>query len=188
MVADTVEEALAKADLVVSCLPDYDSTTAVLDTPRGRAHLRGATLVQLASGTPDQARAMAEWCAQHDIDYLDGKIFTYPVRIGRPETVIGYSGGSRWLFERVAPTLQLLAGSSRYLGARPEAAAVVDTAWLATFYGATVGILQGAAFCSAHNIDLSALLGLVPAWLNEINGDLDGYDAMLAANDFTGDG
>ena len=41
--------------------------------------LRGKVLVQLSSGTPDEAREMESWARPRGIDYLDGAIMNYPV-------------------------------------------------------------------------------------------------------------
>lgn len=186
-VAPTPAECVEHSALVVACLSDYDVTQNVLDQPEVRDALRGKTFVQLASGTPEQAQSLAQWCADNAVEYLDGKIYTYPSRIGAAQSVIGYSGGSAALYERFAPTLALLAGSSAYLSAQPGAAAVIDTAWLATLYGATMGILQGAAYCRAHSVDITAMFPLVNGWLHEIDCEADYYHQLLERNDFAGD-
>ncbi|WP_309233104.1 NAD(P)-binding domain-containing protein [Mycolicibacterium sp. CBMA 295] len=185
-IAETVCEAFESAEVVVACLSDYDATLAILDQSAVRLALAGKTLVQLASGTPQQAQNLADWCAANGTDYLDGKIFTYPARIGAAESVIGYSGGTAELFARYAPTLRLLAGASRYLAPQPGAAAVMDTAWLSTLYGATLGILQGAAFCRAHDVDVSAMFPLMYSWLHEINCEAEYYHRLLVRDNFEG--
>ena len=186
-VATTAAEAIASADLIVACLADYPATRELLASPGVAAALPGRTLVQLASGTPQEARELAAWADDANVEYLDGKIFTYPARIGAQASVIAYSGSSAELFERHRMPLQLMAGASAYAATDAGAAASLDLAWLSVLYGATVGILQGAAFCRANGVDLSAMFALIPAWLHEVEHEAAYYDRLLEADRFEGD-
>ena len=84
----TAAEACSHADLIVACVSDYDATYEVLKSPGMSTELVGKTLVQLASGSPADARAMAEWARGAAVRFLDGAIATYPARIGNPPTII----------------------------------------------------------------------------------------------------
>jgi 3-hydroxyisobutyrate dehydrogenase-like beta-hydroxyacid dehydrogenase len=64
----------------VVCVLDYDAVHDVLDPS---AHtLASRALVNLASGTPRQAREAADWASAHRADYLDGGIMAVPSMIG----------------------------------------------------------------------------------------------------------
>src|SRR6476661_2153291 len=57
-IAADAAEACRGADLVVACLSNYQATREALDGPELREALAGRTLVQLATGTPAEARGM----------------------------------------------------------------------------------------------------------------------------------
>jgi len=82
-VAASVLEAVGNADIVLISLNNYESTNQVLRQPAIESALRGKMLVQLSSGTPDEARDMESWAQRRGIDYLEGAILSYPVDIGR---------------------------------------------------------------------------------------------------------
>jgi hypothetical protein len=49
-------EAVSGAELIVGILSDYTTSHALVHTPDVAAAMRGKTLLQLASGSPSQAR------------------------------------------------------------------------------------------------------------------------------------
>ena len=71
-VAQCVLEAVGQADVVVVNINNYKSTKHVLQQPEIELALRGKILVQLTTGTPDDAREMEAWARKHGIGYLDG--------------------------------------------------------------------------------------------------------------------
>jgi len=103
-VAKGILEAVEQADVVIVNIKNYDSTMQLLRRPEIEPALRGKILVQLSSGTPDEARQMQSWARPLGIEYLDGAIMSYPVGIGKPEGTVLYSG-SEELFKCVKPVL-----------------------------------------------------------------------------------
>lgn len=186
-VGRAISDCVGDADLVISCLADYDSTREALADPKVSKALRDRVVVQLASGTPEEARDLAAWCESANVEYLDGKIFTYPSRIGHASSVIAYSGANMDVFGAHEMTLRTLAGNSRYISEDPGAASVLDLGWLATLYGATMGILQGVAFCEAQGVDIRDMFNVLPAWLNEIAQEGPYYQSQLTGGSFLGD-
>ena len=63
-VAKGILEAVEQADVVIVNIKNYDSTMQLLRRPEIEPALRGKILVQLSSGTPDEARQMQSW-ARH---------------------------------------------------------------------------------------------------------------------------
>jgi 3-hydroxyisobutyrate dehydrogenase-like beta-hydroxyacid dehydrogenase len=63
-VAKGILEAVEQADVVIVNIKNYDSTMQLLRRPEIEPALRGKILVQLSSGTPDEARQMKSW-ARH---------------------------------------------------------------------------------------------------------------------------
>jgi 3-hydroxyisobutyrate dehydrogenase-like beta-hydroxyacid dehydrogenase len=62
-------DAVAASPLVIVCVSDYDAVHELLD-PLADV-LAGRVLVNLTSGTSQQARETAEWAAQRGSTYLD---------------------------------------------------------------------------------------------------------------------
>jgi 3-hydroxyisobutyrate dehydrogenase-like beta-hydroxyacid dehydrogenase len=149
-VAATAAEAVAASDLVVTCVIDYDAARAIFDS--AAAELRGRTLVNLTSGSPDAARAVAEWAEEHGIEYLDGAIMTPTTTIGTPDAVLLVSG------PRFDPgALAALGGTATYLGPDPGRAAAYDVALLDIFWSSVAGVVHGFAMARAENITAAEL-------------------------------
>ena len=116
------------------CLVDDAAVHAVLDGIDITA-TTGRTVVNLTNGTPAQARAGA---AAFGPSYLDGGIMAVPPMIGRPGSLILYSG-SRAAFDEALPILKIW-GEARYLGEDPGRAALFDLALLSAMYGMFGGV------------------------------------------------
>ena len=90
-VAPRLLEAVGHAEIVVVNVNNYQSTHQLVRQPAIESAIRGK-VVQLGSGTPDDARETESWARSHGIDYLDGAIMNYPVDIGKPQGTVLYSG------------------------------------------------------------------------------------------------
>jgi 3-hydroxyisobutyrate dehydrogenase-like beta-hydroxyacid dehydrogenase len=101
-VAKDTLEAVGQAEVVIVNINNYDSTMQLLQRPEIESALRGKILVQLSSGTPDEARQMQSWARPLGIEYLDGAILSYPEGIGKPEAAVLYSGSEQTLPAREA--------------------------------------------------------------------------------------
>src|SRR5215467_15180011 len=77
-VAESLQEAARASDVIIVNVSDYGTTQQLLQGPDVASALAGKTLVQLTSGTPQEARQMESWARQHQISYLDGAIMSYP--------------------------------------------------------------------------------------------------------------
>jgi 3-hydroxyisobutyrate dehydrogenase-like beta-hydroxyacid dehydrogenase len=163
--ASSVREAVSAAELVVSIVSDYTTSDALLRAPDAATALLGKTLVQLASGSPLEARRAAAWAREHDVHYLDGAIMATPDLIGKPESTILYAG-QRALFEAREPVLRNLAGTTAYVGTDHGHAAALDGALLMSMWGTLFGALQGIAISQAEGVPLGDYLayakGLMP--------------------------
>ncbi|MFC9993479.1 NAD(P)-dependent oxidoreductase [Nocardia sp. NPDC127526] len=158
--ADTVAEAVAASPITLMCLNDYDTMYEVLG-PATTA-LAGRLLVNLNSGTPNEARAALEWAGTHGIDYLDGAIMVPPPLVGEPGAVFLYSG-ARDLFDRHRPVLASL-GDPRYLGAEVSLAVLYNTAMLEMMYATLNGWLHASALVASANIPATEFAELALDW------------------------
>jgi 3-hydroxyisobutyrate dehydrogenase-like beta-hydroxyacid dehydrogenase len=166
-IAPTVRDAIARADIAIACVADYAATEQMLGSDGAAAALHGKLLVQLTSGSPSQARALAAWAARQGADYLDGAILVTPDLVGQPACTVLYAG-ARAAFDRADPALRALGGTARYLGEDVGQAAALDTALLACFWGAMFGALQGAAVCAAEQVPLEAYAAAIPAMMHVV--------------------
>jgi len=67
----TVGDAVDSSRLIIACMSTYDSTISALESV---ADWTGATLVNVASGAPEEAEVLAGWAAERGAQYLDGSI------------------------------------------------------------------------------------------------------------------
>ena len=178
--------ACTASDLVVGCVLDYEATYEVLAAPGVTDALAKTTFVQLATGSPADARAMAAWAEGAGVSYLDGSIATYPARIGDEPTIIFYSG-DRAAFDMHRATLAALGGRPTFVGEAAGGAAAADLAWLSFLYGNMIGLFQGAAFVEAEGVDASVVFDSVPSFGIEIAAEAALARDLIARNDFTGD-
>ncbi|MFB6555305.1 NAD(P)-dependent oxidoreductase [Streptomyces sp. NPDC056405] len=149
--AATLEAAVAASPLVVVCLPDYATVRDLLGPVAER--LRGRVVVNLTSGTPQEATRTAEWAAGHGADYLDGAAMSGTRLVGRSEALFVFSG-SREAFGIHRTVLESL-GNSVHLGTDPALAPVYDTALFGLAWGALAGFY--------HAVALVGAAGVVPA-------------------------
>ncbi|AWH94091.1 NAD(P)-dependent oxidoreductase [Dietzia lutea] len=127
------DRCVAASDLTIVCVTTYESSESVLRKDEVLAALSGSTVLQLTTGTPDDARATADWMTDAGAAYLDGAIFNYPRSIGTPDGHILYSGPKEPA-ELYAPTLSLLGGGVEYVGDDPGLASTFSNALAAAFY------------------------------------------------------
>lgn len=159
--AATPAEAVAAGDVIVVCVHDYAASDAILRTPAVEARLAGRVLLQLTTGSPQEARDSEAWARRLGAEYLDGAIQAAPAQMGREDAVILVSGDEA-THRRLEPLLRVFGGPS-YLGAQAGAAAIMDMATLSYVYGSIVGFVQGAHLAQAEGLRVDAYASLVSA-------------------------
>ena len=175
--ATTVNEAVTQARLIAVCL--YDAASVQQALSPAAADLRGRAVVNLTSTTPDEARGLSAWAAEHGIGYLDGAIMATPDMIGSAEAAIFYSG-SRRVFEAHRGLLDTWA-TSTYEGEDAGTASLLDLAMLSGMYTMFAGFLHGAAMVRAGGIPvvdfaeraapfLAAMTGSLPEAAKTVDG------------------
>ena len=124
--APDLVSAIAASPVIVICIDNYAATNAMLQTEDAASLLAGRTIVQLSTGTPEEADALSAWMATRHAAYLDGAILDGPNEIGTADAQILLSG-NKAAYDRAGSLLACLAGNLRYLGPNVRAAsAVVD--------------------------------------------------------------
>ncbi|WP_433460109.1 NAD(P)-dependent oxidoreductase [Micromonospora sp. CA-248212] len=148
ILAPTVADAVDRASVVIACVINYEAVRAVLS---GLERPPSGTFVNLSSGHAAEAREMAGWAAQRNVNYLDGAILTPAPTIGTPAATILYSG-PRTLFDESLPRLESFGGSSAYLGADVGTAAAYEMALLDLFAMSVGGLAHAFALASTEGI------------------------------------
>ncbi|KKD07340.1 NAD(P)-dependent oxidoreductase [Streptomyces sp. WM6386] len=149
--APSAADAVAASPLTVVCVVNYDAADTFLRTEPVTDALKGRTVVNFSSDTPDRARRTADWAAEHGIRYLDGAIMTPITTIGTPHAVFLHSGPED-LYAEHRPALDALGGTHTHLGADPGRAAAHDIALLDIFWTATAGYVHALALARAEGI------------------------------------
>jgi 3-hydroxyisobutyrate dehydrogenase-like beta-hydroxyacid dehydrogenase len=170
--AATPAEAAA-ADVVISCLSTYDTQWPVLEAASPKL------LVNLTSGTPEQARDVAKWASSRGIDYVDGVIMAVPQGIGTPGARILYSG-SEAAFAAQRDVLEVL-GEPVFLGADAGLAALYDLALLGIMWSTMGGFLHALALVGTEGVTPEKFTPMALSWLSAVGGFLPGIGAQVAS-------
>lgn len=182
--AETVAHAVKAGPLVIACVLDYDTVHAILDPVTNV--LKGRTLVNLTADSPDRARTMAAWAAEHDIDYLDGSIMTPIETIGGPAAAVFYSGPDE-VYEDHRSTLASLGGRATHLGTDPGRAAAYDVALLDIFWMSMSGIAHAFALADAEGIAATDLAPYAQAGVGILPGIIANLAQQIHDGDYSGD-
>ncbi|CAL9281149.1 NAD(P)-dependent oxidoreductase [Streptomyces olindensis] len=181
--AATPQEAIAASPLVIACVLDYEALHTVVD-PIAQS-LQGRTLVNLTSGSPEQAQEAVAWAGTLGADYLDGAIMTTPPGVGDPAMMFLYSG-SEEVFDTHRPVLTAL-GDPLYLGADPGLASLYDTALLGVMWSTMTGWLHGTALVGAEGTPAAAFTPVAIRWLTTVAGFLTRYAPQVDDGRYPGD-
>jgi len=93
VIAESAAMAVDASPVVITCISNYDVTRTILNTDEVAANLPGRVLVQLSTGSPQEARDSEAWARERGLQYLDGAIMAFPNQIGTPGATILVSGG-----------------------------------------------------------------------------------------------
>ena len=179
--AASVNEAIDGSEIIVVCLGNYDDTNQLFS---GCADLTGKTLIQLTSGTAEEAEAMQGWAVDNNALYLDGVIIAYPIGIGNDETLL-IVGGSEEAWQNGERPIMCLGGSSMYVGANLAATIALEEALVTPLLMATMGTIHGAHILEQAGLDVGSYAEMLPGVAQVLTDSLHRPAAAIAANDFT---
>jgi 3-hydroxyisobutyrate dehydrogenase-like beta-hydroxyacid dehydrogenase len=157
-IAGSLPEAIAATDVTFMCVSNQAAADELMGDPEVLERLRGRTLVQMTTGTPEDGRRNAAFASEHGITYLDGAMMAYPRSIGTDDAVLLFSGPGA-AFESLRGLLGAL-GRTEYVGEDAGQPAVIDAALIAFFYGTLSGFLHGAILSRAQGSDIERYLEL----------------------------
>ncbi|SFH72956.1 NAD(P)-dependent oxidoreductase [Amycolatopsis regifaucium] len=180
--ATTAEDAIAASPLVVVCVRDYRAVRSILDTDA----LKGRTLVNVTGGSPQQARELAAWAADHGIDYLDGVIVATTDAIGGPDATLFFSGPAE-IYHRHRDTLAALGENAHHLGEDPGRAAAFDASLQDMLWTSMSGVIHMFALAKAENIDATDIAGHAKAMLGFFPDMIDFLADQVGSGHYPGD-
>lgn len=168
VLAPSALAAVQASPVVLVCVADYAASRAILASPGVADALRGKVLVQLSTGTPQDARD--DWAALSGVAYLDGALLATPGQIGRPDTPLFISGEERALAS-CRPVLEAIAGNILYMDEPIGNAAAWDLATLSCMFGAMSGFFHGVRICESEGLkvnEFSQMIGAISPVLGEM--------------------
>lgn len=171
--------AVKASSVIITCLNSYEITRQVLEA----ADLRERLLLELTTGTPQDARDTETWAISRGADYLDGALLATPRQIGKADTPI-FISGSKVAYQREEEILKVLGGNSMYMGEAIGAAAAWDLSVLSSLFGLIAGFLQGARIFESEKLsvnDLGNMINLIAPVLGEM---VRHEGAVITNNDF----
>ena len=160
VLAPTALAAVQASPVVLVCVADYTAWRTILAAPGVADALRGKVLVQLSTGTPQDARE--DWAALGGVAYLDGALLATPGQIRRPDTPLFISGEERAL-AACRPVLEAIAGNIQYMGEPIGNAAAWDLATLSCMFGAMSGFFHGVRICESEGLGVDAFSQMIGA-------------------------
>jgi 3-hydroxyisobutyrate dehydrogenase-like beta-hydroxyacid dehydrogenase len=184
VLAPSAAAAVRASQAAVMCVYDYKAADAILAMPDVAAAIAGRLLLQLTTGSPQDARNSEAWALRHGARYLDGAIQAGPSQMGKPDTPLLLSGAET-VYREAGPLLEILAGNVIYLGEKISAAAAMDLATLSYVYGAILGFLHGARVSEAEGFDVARYGEIVNGIAPTFGAFLQHEGAVIRSGDYT---
>jgi 3-hydroxyisobutyrate dehydrogenase-like beta-hydroxyacid dehydrogenase len=183
-VANSAADAVGASPVVVACLFDHASVHETLDPVAGE--LAGRTLINLTTTTPNEARELASWAADHGIDYLDGAIMAVPEMIGGPDSAIFTSGSAA--ANTAHADLVGAWGEVTYFGDDAGIASLYDMAMLSGMDLMFAGFLHGAAMVESAGFSAEEFAARQAPFLAAMTTSFAEFGRIVDARDYAGAG
>ena len=151
VLAPAIVSAITSSDLIVINVSDYKATRAIFENNGIDVALKTKTVVQLSTGTPNEAREFEKWITSKGAHYLDGDILAWPSQIGDAGTTILVSGQES-TYSDAEPTLKTLAGNLTYMGNSIGSSSALFNAILSYLAGSWIGFCHGALVCESEGL------------------------------------
>ncbi|MFJ9639401.1 NAD(P)-dependent oxidoreductase [Streptomyces sp. NPDC101178] len=165
VLAPDVKDAIAASPVVVACVSTYDVLTELFTG--AHEELRGKVVVNLTSGTPDEARSFAARAQEIGVRYLDGAVMAVPQLIGLEHALVLYAG-SQELFAEHEELLKLLAGNSVHLGEDAGVAMIYDLGLLSLLWSTLAGYTHAVALVRTAGASAEAFTPFASTWLEHV--------------------
>jgi 3-hydroxyisobutyrate dehydrogenase-like beta-hydroxyacid dehydrogenase len=140
-------------------------------------------LVQLSTGSPQEARENVALARIHVVDFLDGAILTYPDQIGTPDASIVVSGAES-AFRRSEPLLKIFAENLSFLGEKVGAASALDYAFASFYIAGLLGFVHGARICEVEGVRVDEFGSLLADTVSVLGGEVKRLGETIQAGKY----
>ncbi|MEJ7643011.1 MAG: NAD(P)-binding domain-containing protein [Chryseolinea sp.] len=147
----TAEEAILASPVTVICVSESSIAAKILSGDGVLTSLKGKTIVQLSTGTPDQERKIQKLLINNGANSVNGAIMAWPGQIGEAATTILVSCPQD-IYNTHEPLLKALAGNLTYMGEEPGSSAALFAAVLSYLAGNWIGFCHGALVCKSEGL------------------------------------
>lgn len=158
LLAPSAAAAVAASPIILVCVTSYAAADHILGD--AVPELPGKVVVQLSTGSPQEARASETWTHAHGADYLDCAITGSPNSMGTPHAHI-LVAGKEAVFRKAEPTLRLLASNLDYKGQAIGLAAAWEYVYVMHYYGMFMSLFHSVQICQAEGIPLEEFITLL---------------------------
>jgi len=157
--AATLRYAVQASPAIIFCIKSHEDTRK-LCADLGDA-LAGKIVVDLSTGSSDEAEALAADLEKLGARWQIGMINVYPRDIGKPDASI-FTVGPEDVWDDVSERLKTMAGASRRIGSEPRMLAALFAAMFTTRQGFMFGMLHGAALAKAAGLEPKVFAETLP--------------------------
>jgi 3-hydroxyisobutyrate dehydrogenase-like beta-hydroxyacid dehydrogenase len=161
-IADDIISAITASPLVIICVYDHKSSEEIFAQKDITSALGDKIVVQLTTGSPEDAQRAEKWFNERNAKYLDGAIQVAPDQMALPDTTILFSGKDA-VFAHAKKDLSVLGGNLKYLGSKITLASAMDLATLSYVYGASMGFFHGVLVAESSGLSIAEYGSLVSA-------------------------
>lgn len=158
MVCSSVDELISASNTIILMVSDADAISKILQLEE-KHDLHGKTILQMATISPTQTKAIGEAIASRGGSYLEA-----PVLGSIPEAITGtliiMVAGLNVVFENMLPTLQVLGTTPRYIGEIGSAAAL-KLAMNQLIASLTAGFSLSLAYAIKNGVDTDLFMETV---------------------------
>lgn len=177
IVATSVASAISASEVSIICLSDYKASISILDSKEVKHALSGRVLIELSTGSPQQARDNELWAQENNVEYLDGAIAASPLQMGNSEATI-FTSGSLKAYKQSEQILKCLAGNVPYLGEQVSAASSTDLAFLSYLFGSYLGFFHAARILESDGLRIDDF-GSMIAHVSQVVGEVIKYESEV---------
>ena len=158
LLAPGAAAAITASPIILVCVTNYTAANRILREVG--TELSGRVIVQLTTGSPQEARASEAWAHEHGAEYLDCAITGSPGSIGTPGAHI-LVAGREVAFQKAEPVLRVLASNLEYKGESIGLASAWEMVFLMHYYGMFLSLFHSVQICQAEGIPLEEYITLL---------------------------
>ncbi|NYJ00539.1 3-hydroxyisobutyrate dehydrogenase-like beta-hydroxyacid dehydrogenase [Nocardioides thalensis] len=162
--------AVRDADAVIVCVRDHHASRELLER-LAPGLTAGVPVVNVSTGTPEDAVASADAAAALGIAYVTGAIMVPTALVGTEHHLVLCAGGQDAV-AAARPVLAGLGGVTDVLGEDHAVPPALDLAMLDVFFAGMYAFLHSAALVRAHGIEPSAYLPYATGILETLGAEL----------------